>query len=195
MRRSGRRPASAFVVGVLSSFVFPAFSFSSLASTRDIRIVGAKMVAPEEYKMTMVWKLEMNKMLRDISRGFKDRFGLAFRVMETEFWQPETRPKARPRKAPSRERQLLRLLIAKPELGRGVTWDADVVEGSEARAVAAVLAYIAGHPHLDKGAMLLEAFRGAPESQLLEEAAAEVLATDIGSELREMLWRTYRERD
>jgi hypothetical protein len=35
----------------------------------------------------------MNKMLRDIGRGFKDRFGLAFKMMETAFWQPDSRPK------------------------------------------------------------------------------------------------------
>jgi DNA primase len=92
------------------------------------------------------------------------------------------RPKARPRKAPSRDRALLRMLIAKPALGRGVSWEADGAESAEARAVAEVLAYLAAHPHVDKGAMLLEAFRGAPEGALLEEAAAEALATEMGSD-------------
>ena len=97
--------------------------------------------------------------------------------------QSPSRPKARPRKAPSRDRQLLRMLIANPGLGRGVTWEADSGEGNEGRAVAAVLAYIAGNPHVDKGAMLLEAFRGSSESSLLEEAAAEVLEWDEGFDL------------
>jgi hypothetical protein len=94
MRRAGRRLASAFLAGVLCAFVLPSFSFSSPASTRDIRVVGVKVVVPEEYKMSMAWKLEMNKMLRDIGRGFKDLFGLAFRMMETGFWRPDSYQKS-----------------------------------------------------------------------------------------------------
>lgn len=94
MRRSGRRLASAFVAGVFCAFIYPAFSLSSFASTRDIRVIGVKVVVPEEYKMTMIWKLEMNKMLRDIGRGFKDRFGLAFKMRETGFWKPDSNQKS-----------------------------------------------------------------------------------------------------
>mgnify|MGYP000226896625 CR=1 FL=1 len=95
---------------------------------------------------------------------------------------PQTRPKARPRKAPSLGRRLLHMLIARPELGRGVSWEGDAAEDGEGRAVSAVLDYIAGHPHVDKGSMLLEAFRGASECVLLEEVAAEVLAEDMASD-------------
>jgi hypothetical protein len=93
MRRLGRRLASASLVGVLCSPASGAFSVCSSASTRDIRVIEVKIVAPVEYRVTNLWKLEMTKMLRDIGRRFKDRFGLAFRVKETGFWEPESRPK------------------------------------------------------------------------------------------------------
>jgi hypothetical protein len=93
MRRLGRRLASASLVGVLFIASLWTFSIFSSASTRDIRVIEVKIVAPAEYKLTNLWKLEMNKMLRDIGRRFKDRFGLAFRVKETGFWEPESRPK------------------------------------------------------------------------------------------------------
>jgi hypothetical protein len=82
------------VAGVLYSLAFWAFPIYSHASTRDIRVLEVKIVAPVEYQTTNLWKLEMNKMLRDIGRRFKDRFGLAFRVNETGFWQPEPRSQA-----------------------------------------------------------------------------------------------------
>jgi hypothetical protein len=93
MRRLGRRLASASLVGVLFTFVPWAFSTYSSASAGDIRVVEVKIVAPVEYRLTNLWKLEMSKMLRDIGRRFKDRFGLAFRVKETGYWEPESRPK------------------------------------------------------------------------------------------------------
>jgi len=82
------------MAGAFCAFVYPAFSLSSIASTRDIRVIGVKVVVPEECRMNLVWKLEMNKMLRDIGRGFKDRFGIAFKMMETGFWQPDSHPKS-----------------------------------------------------------------------------------------------------
>jgi hypothetical protein len=76
------------------AFVYPAFSLSSSDSAQDFRVIGVKAVVPEEYRINMAWKLEMNKMLRDIGRGFKDRFGLAFKMMETGFWRPDAHPKS-----------------------------------------------------------------------------------------------------
>lgn len=89
----------------------------------------------------------------------------------------------RVRRAPSRNRQLLRLLLARPALGRGVTWEADFAEDGEGRLVGEVLAYLTANPHVVTGAQLLEAFRDSEAGQLLEEVAAEALLLDEGFDL------------
>ncbi len=87
------------------------------------------------------------------------------------------------RKAPSRNRQLLRLLMARPTLGRGVAWDADDAEDGEGRLVGVLLAYLAEHPHVDTGAQLVEAFRESEWSAVLEQALAESLLWDESFDL------------
>ena len=96
---------------------------------------------------------------------------------------PESRPKARARKAPSLGRRLLQMLIASPELGRNAAWEACGEESAELRIVGSVLAFIARNPHLQNGATLLEAFRGTQEGALLEQVSAEVLEWDEGFDL------------
>ena len=97
--------------------------------------------------------------------------------------EARSRPKARPRKAPSLGRRLLQMLVANPELGRNTAWEASAEESGELRAVAAALAFIARNPHMETGAALLEAFRGTPEGALLEEVSAEVLEWEEGFDL------------
>lgn len=95
-----------------------------------------------------------------------------------------TRPAAPPhRRAPSRNRQLLRLILARPSLARGVTWEAEAADDAEGRLVEAVLAYLADHPHVETGAQLLEAFRDSEWRPLLEAVAAEALLLDEGFDL------------
>ncbi|MEO1766855.1 DNA primase [Thiobacter aerophilum] len=96
---------------------------------------------------------------------------------------PAPRFAPRVRRAPSRNRQLLRLLLARPALGRGVVWQADTAEDGEGAVVGEVLAYLAAHPHVETGAQLLEAFRDTEAGRLMEEVAAEALLLDDGFDL------------
>jgi hypothetical protein len=93
MRRNARRRASAFLGWIL---FYSAFLVSSPASTPDIRVVDVKIVAAVEFRISKLWDLEMHKMIRDVSRGFKSRFGIAFKVREVDFWEPEPVPKPLP---------------------------------------------------------------------------------------------------
>lgn len=87
------------------------------------------------------------------------------------------------RLAPSRDRAILRMLVARPGLGVDVSWDEDMAEGPEGKVVAAVLAHLARHPHIETGAMLLESFRGREEEPWLEAAAAEAMMLSEGFDL------------
>jgi hypothetical protein len=93
------------------------------------------------------------------------------------------RPSPPIRRAPSRNRILLRLLVARPALGRDVRWDPEAADDAEGKAVGEVLAYLAAHPHVETGAQLVEAFRESEWGELLTEAAAEAMTWDAGFDL------------
>ncbi|MDR2451521.1 MAG: DNA primase [Candidatus Accumulibacter sp.] len=85
------------------------------------------------------------------------------------------RPPARsPRQAPSLLRRLLRLLLQKPELARGVPLEALPAHSEEARAIAKLCKVMqeSGDP---EHAVLMERLRGSEEEPVLREAAAELM--------------------
>ncbi len=88
-------------------------------------------------------------------------------------------PKARPRAAPSLGRSLLRLVFHRPELALGANLDELPLEDDpELRALATLVAFVNAHPHIRSQAMLLEAFRGAPEEPVLASLPGEILEWD-----------------
>jgi hypothetical protein len=70
--------------------------FRAAASPPEVRVLEVKIAAAMEFKMSKMWKVEMHKMVRDISCGFKSRFGIAFKVREIDFWEREPGPKSLP---------------------------------------------------------------------------------------------------
>jgi hypothetical protein len=93
----GRKPccsATAVMIGLLLYICFfPAFSISCPAFTGAYRVVEVKIVAAAEFRISKRWDLEMHKMVRDVSRGFKSRFGIAFKIKDAKYWEPEPGPK------------------------------------------------------------------------------------------------------
>lgn len=85
-------------------------------------------------------------------------------------------PAKAPRQAPSLLRPLLRLLLQKPELARGLPLGALAPNSAEARAVANLCRTIlaAGEP-VPPYAALLERLRGSEDEEILREAAAELM--------------------
>ncbi len=94
MRREAYLSISALMIRLLFylHIFYPAFSISCPASSGDNRVVKVKIVAPMEFRISKLWSLEMHKMVRDVSRGFKSRFGIAFKIREADYWEPETGP-------------------------------------------------------------------------------------------------------
>jgi DNA primase len=81
-----------------------------------------------------------------------------------------------PRQAPSLLRPLLRLLLQKPELAKGLPQEALPANSAEARAVRHLCTTIltAGEP-APPYAVLLERLRGSEDESILREAAAELM--------------------
>jgi len=124
------------------------------------------------------------------------RLQLVKRLAEASgFSQPEVerlcdlRPVARaaparvPRQAPSLLRPLLRLLLQKPELARGLPLDALPDNLTEARAVRILCETIvaAGDPTPGYAA-LLERLRGSEDENILREAASELMQQPFAEE-------------
>ncbi len=88
-----------------------------------------------------------------------------------------------PRQAPSLLRPLLRLLLQKPELAKGLPQDALPANSAEARAVRHLCATIlaAGDP-APPYAALLERLRGNEDESILREAAAELMQQPFAEE-------------
>ncbi len=97
MRRKIYHSISALLIGVFFCLnVIPAFSISGPGFSEDVRIVKIKIAAAVEFKMSRMWWLQMHKMIRDVGRGFKGRFGIGFKVKEIEFWRPESGSRSLP---------------------------------------------------------------------------------------------------
>ena len=72
---------------LLACLSFVPGSSEATVAQREARVLEVKIAATMEFKSTSMWRVEMHKMVRDVSRGFKSRFGIAFKVKEWEFWQ------------------------------------------------------------------------------------------------------------
>ena len=88
MRRDSRDLTSTFRVWLLILLSFYALSVSMRSSSREVRVVELKIAAPVEFKISDMWRVEIHKMVRDVSQSFNSRFGIAFSVKEVAFWQP-----------------------------------------------------------------------------------------------------------
>jgi len=92
---------------------------------------------------------------------------------------PPTRaPKIKARRAPSLARQLLRMVLLRPDLAREAAMAPLDEENAEAHALRSVLQLIQQQPQIATHAAILEALRGAAEETLLAEVAGEALAWD-----------------
>ncbi|MBI5751394.1 MAG: DNA primase [Hydrogenophilales bacterium] len=91
---------------------------------------------------------------------------------------PTRAPKVKSRRAPSLARQLLRMVLLRPDLAREAAMEPLDEENAEVHALRGVLDLIRRQPQIDTHAAILEALRGAPEEALLAEVAGEALAWD-----------------
>jgi len=91
---------------------------------------------------------------------------------------PTRAPKVKSRRAPSLSRQLLRMVLLRPDLAREAAMEPLDEENAEAHALRGVLDLIQRQPQIVTHAAILEALRGAPEEALLAEVAGEALAWD-----------------
>lgn len=91
MRRVGHQPASIFKLNLFFFLAFSMFSFSLLASAKQVRVLTVKIAAPLAFKSSEIWKVEMHKMIRDASMRLKSWFGIAFKVTDVEYWNPGVR--------------------------------------------------------------------------------------------------------
>ncbi len=92
---------------------------------------------------------------------------------------PPTRaPKIKARRAPSLARQLLRMVLLRPDLAREAAMAPLDEENAEAHALRSVLQLIQQQPQIATHAAILEALRGAAEETLLAEVAGEALSWD-----------------
>jgi DNA primase len=90
-------------------------------------------------------------------------------------------PARSPRQAPSLLRRLLRLLLQKPELARGVPLAALPAHSEEARAIAKLCETMQESGD-SKHAVLMERLRGSEEESILREAAAELMRQPLVDE-------------
>jgi len=91
---------------------------------------------------------------------------------------PTRAPKVKSRRAPSLARQLLRMVLLRPDLAREAAMEPLDEENVEAHVLRGVLELIQRQPQIGTYAAILEALRGAPEEALLAEVAGEALAWD-----------------
>ena len=91
---------------------------------------------------------------------------------------PTRAPKVKARRAPSLSRQLLRMVLLRPDLARETAMEPLDEQNAEAQALRDVLHLIQQQSQLNTHAAILEALRGAPVETLLAEVAGEALAWD-----------------
>ena len=91
---------------------------------------------------------------------------------------PLRAPKVKARRAPSLSRQLLRMVLLRPDLARETAMEPLDEQNAEAQALRDVLHLIQQQSQLNTHAAILEALRGAPVETLLAEVAGEALAWD-----------------
>ena len=91
---------------------------------------------------------------------------------------PPRAPKVKARRAPSLSRQLLRMVLLRPDLAREAAMEPLDEQNAEAQALRDVLHLIQQQSQLNTHAAILEALRGAPVETLLAEVAGEALAWD-----------------
>ena len=91
---------------------------------------------------------------------------------------PTRAPKVKARRAPSLSRQLLRMVLLRPDLAREAAMEPLDEQNAEAQALRDVLNLIEQQPQVNTHAAILEALRGAPVETLLAEVAGEALAWD-----------------
>ena len=91
---------------------------------------------------------------------------------------PTRAPKVKARRAPSLSRQLLRMVLLRPDLAREAAMEPLDEQNAEAQALRDVLNLIEQQPQMNTHAAILEALRGAPVETLLAEVAGEALAWD-----------------
>ena len=89
MSCAGRHPTPILKLRLLLFLSFVVFSLSFQVSAGGVRVLKVKIAAALEFKASGMWKVEMCKMIRDISGRLRSRFGIAFKATEVDFWQPE----------------------------------------------------------------------------------------------------------
>ena len=114
------------------------------------------------------------------------------RLCELRSYSPPAPPKAR-RAAPSLSRNLLRLVLHRPQLARELPVDL-LPDAPERPALIRLRSLVAGDHAATSYAALRERLRGTDEEALIEEAAAELLALpfdedEAGEEFRDALAR------
>ena len=87
-------------------------------------------------------------------------------------------PQIKARRAPSLPRQLLRMVLQQPDLGRGIQIEGLDDTSHDARTLLVVLALLNRAPNISTPPAILEAFRGAPEETVLSAAIGETWAWD-----------------
>jgi DNA primase len=172
-----------FEAGFANALTFSQFLFKEL--TRETKLTTeegrAKLVQTAKPLIERIAAPALQLMIR---KRLAELTGLSTAELESLLPRSQTAssraPAAHPkaRRAPSLPRQLLRMVLQRPDLARGVAIEGLEDESLDARTLRALLALLNRDPHISNHPAILEAFRGAPEETVLSEVAAETLTWD-----------------
>ncbi|MCE1183295.1 MAG: DNA primase [Rhodocyclales bacterium] len=133
---------------------------------------------------TPLLRLQLVKRLAEAS-GFAQQE--VERLCELKSYIPAAPPKAK-RTAPSLTRNLLRILLHKPDLARQLPID-HLPDNAERPALLRLHALVCALPAASSYAMLSEQLRGQPEEAMIEHAASELLGLPFDEEEAEVEFR------
>ena len=171
----------AFEISYSNALTLSQFLFKEI--TRDINLTTdegrAKLVQTAKPLIEKISAPTLQLMLR---KRLAELTGLSTAELTSLLPQasaaPTRAPKVKARRAPSLSRQLLRMVLLRPDLAREAAMEPLDEQNVEAQALRDVLNLIAQQAHINTHAAILEALRGEPVETLLAEVAGEALAWD-----------------
>ena len=171
----------AFEISYSNALTLSQFLFKEI--TRDINLTTdegrAKLVQTAKPLIEKIAAPTLQLMLR---KRLAELTGLSAAELTSLLPQasaaPTRAPKVKARRAPSLSRQLLRMVLLRPDLARAAAMEPLDEQNVEAQALRDVLNLIAQQAHINTHAAILEALRGEPVETLLAEVAGEALAWD-----------------
>jgi len=172
-----------FEANFSQALTFSQFLFKELTRELDLTTDEGRAKLVQSAK-PLIEKIAAPALQMMIRKRLAELTGLSVAELGTLLPQPEAprqaaqfrAPQVKARRAPSLPRQLLRMVLQQPDLARGVAIEGLDDTSQDARTLLALLALLNRDPNISTPPAVLEAFRGAPEENLISEAIGETWA-------------------